>query len=180
LRRAAEKGATNSRASSGRASPERATTGAAAGVGRLMPGGGERCRPGRLTRRAEFDAVYRNGRRRSSRQFTVFFAANGLSETRFGMSVGRAQGDAVVRNRIRRRVREMLRLHRGEIPSGWDLIVHPRASVAKGEFRLLSDELLGLVRNSLPPSFVPQSGERGGPGSGPNPEPGESRGGGPV
>src|SRR5271170_1464109 len=135
-----------------------------------MPGGGERCRPGRLTRRAEYDAVYRNGRRRSSRQFTVFFFANGLGESRYGMSVGRALGGAVVRNRIRRRVREMLRLDRGEIPSGWDIIVHPRASVARAEFTSLREELLALLRNSVASPSVPQSGEQG-PG-GPKPNPG--------
>ncbi len=135
---------------------------------------------GRLTRRAAFDTVYRNGRRRSSRQFTVFFAANGLAESRFGMSVGRALGGAVVRNRIRRRVREILRLHRGEIPSGWDIIVHPRASVAKADFASLGDELLGLVRNCLPPSPVPQSGEKDSGGSPANPGPGTSRSGEPT
>ena len=160
MRRAAGRAATNSRVSSGR--PTVAL--AAPGPRSSMPRGRDR---GRLTRRAEFDAVYRNGRRRSSRQFTVFFAANGLAESRFGMSVGRALGGAVVRNRIRRRVREVLRLHRREIPSGWDIIVHPRASVAKADFTSLGDELLGLVRNSLPASPVPHSVEQrpGGGGS---------------
>jgi ribonuclease P protein component len=173
LRRAAGKGATNSRASSGRplagfagAGPRSAMAGSRAG--------------GRLTRRAEYDAVYRNGRRRSSRQFTVFFAANGLGESRFGMSVGRALGGAVVRNRIRRRVREVLRLHRVEIPSGWDIIVHPRASVAKAGFASLGDELLGLVRNSLPRSPVPQSGEKVCGDSRAKPEPGASGSGEPA
>jgi len=124
--------------------------------------------------------VYRNGRRRSSRQFTVFFAANGLAESRFGMSVGRALGGAVVRNQIRRRVREILRLDRGEIPSGWDIVVHPRASVAKAEFASLEDELLGLVRNSLPPAAVSQSGEKNSGGSPENPGAGKSRSRGPA
>ena len=162
MRRAAEKGATNSRASSGGPSRPR-------GVSSPRALQFDARRSGRLTRRAEFDAVYRNGRRRSSRQFTVFFAANGLGESRFGMSVGRALGGAVVRNQIRRRVREILRLDRREIPSGWDIIVHPRASVAGGEFAPLREELLALLRNSIPSSSVPQSGagSPGGPAPGP-------------
>jgi ribonuclease P protein component len=124
----------------------------------------------RLTRGAEFDAVYRNGRRRSSRQFTVFFAANGLEENRFGLSVGRALGNAVIRNRIRRRIREILRLDRREIPSGWDIIVHPRASVATAEFAPLREELVGLLRNSIPAPGVPKSGEQN-TGGAPNPGP---------
>jgi ribonuclease P protein component len=91
----------------------------------------------------------------------VFFAANGLEESRFGMSAGRALGGAVVRNRIRRRVREILRLDRREIPSGWDIIVHPRSSVAETEFASLRQELLALLRNSISASSVPPSGELG-------------------
>jgi len=105
--------------------------------------------------------VYRHGRRRSSRQFTVFLASNELGESRFGVSVGRALGGAVVRNRIRRRVREILRLDREEIPSGWDIIVHPRASAANAEFARLREELIALLRNSIPASAVPSSGEQG-------------------
>ena len=151
MRRAAGKGGTNSRASSGQPhSPSGASGPKASQL--------EARRRGRLIRRAEFDAVYRNGRRRSSRQFTVFFASNGRGESRFGMSVGRALGGAVVRNRIRRRVREILRLDRREIPPGWDIIVHPRASVATAEFAPLRQELIALLRNSLSPSAVPQSG----------------------
>jgi len=118
----------------------------------------------RLVRRAEFDAVYRNGRRRTSRQFTVFFAPNGLTETRFGMSVGRTLGGAVVRNRIRRRVREILRLSRREIPAGWDIVVHPRASVASAEFFTLRGELVGLLGNSISGASVPSCGEHSGRG----------------
>lgn len=127
----------------------------------------------RLTNRGEFDAVYRNGRRRSSRLFTVFFAPNGLAESRFGMSVGRALGGAVVRNRIRRRVREILRLDRQQLSAGWDVVVHPRAAVAAADFVLVRRELLELLRNSVPAESVPPSGERGAPG--PEAGPGNSR-----
>jgi len=63
-------------------------------------------REARLVRRGEFDAVYRAGKRRSSSHFTVFFRANELPQSRFGFSIKKALGGAVVRNRIRRRLRE--------------------------------------------------------------------------
>ena len=65
---------------------------------------------GKLTRKADFDAVYRNGKRRSSSHFTVFLKANDLPQSRFGFSIKRALGGAVVRNRMSRRMREMVRL----------------------------------------------------------------------
>lgn len=99
----------------------------------------------RLVRRAEFDAVYREGRRRSGGNFVIFARKNGLPRGRFGMSVKKALGTAVVRNRIRRRVREILRLHRQEIAVGWDIVIHPGRATATMKFAQLETELLGLL-----------------------------------
>jgi ribonuclease P protein component len=125
LRNAAKKGDTASRESDARA-----------------PGLPRQCR---VVRRSEYDAVYREGRRRSSREFTVFVRTNGLEFSRFGWSVKRALGTAVRRNRIRRRLREILRLHRQEIAPGWDIVIHPRSSAATADFSALVQELLKLV-----------------------------------
>ena len=97
-------------------------------------------------RRGEFDAVYRAGKRRSSSHFTLFFRANQLACSRFGFSIKKALGGAVVRNRIRRRVREIVRGHRQEIPAGWDIVIHPKSSVARAEFAALTADLLRLLR----------------------------------
>jgi ribonuclease P protein component len=99
----------------------------------------------RLVRRSEFEAVYREGRRRSNQPFVVFIRPNGRAISRFGTSVKKAQGGAVLRNRIRRRIREIVRLHRQEIAPGWDIVIHPRSSVANGRFSSLAAELLQLL-----------------------------------
>jgi ribonuclease P protein component len=101
-------------------------------------------------RRGEFDAVYRTGKRRSNSHFTVFFRANQLPESRFGFSIKKALGGAVVRNRIRRRVREIVRCHRQEIPAGWDIVIHPKKSVERAEFAALTAELLRLMQGAKP------------------------------
>lgn len=100
----------------------------------------------RLVRRADFDAVYRHGRRRSSPSFAIFFRHNELDISRFGMSVKRTLGGAVLRNRIRRRIREILRLNRQEIASGWDIVIHPRPSALTADYAPLSAELLKLLQ----------------------------------
>jgi len=102
---------------------------------------------GKLVRRGEFDAVYRAGKRRSSSHFTVFFRANELPQSRFGFSIKKALGGAVVRNRIRRRLREVVRCHRLEIPAGWDIVIHPKSSVARAEFAALTADLLRLLKS---------------------------------
>lgn len=61
------------------------------------------------------------------------------------MSVKKALGNAVVRNRIRRRVREILRLHREELAPGWDIVIHPGRAVAAIEFARLEKELLSML-----------------------------------
>ena len=119
----------------------------------------------------EYEAVYGAGQRRSSPQFSVFFRAHaGLPSeaagrespresfssakrfaagraSRFGISVKKALGGAVVRNRIKRRIREILRRNRTEIPTGWDIVIHPRSTVAQAAFAPLEAELVRLLRS---------------------------------
>jgi len=116
-------------------------TGGSSGHGNLFP------REARLVRRGEFDAVYRAGKRRSSSHFTAFFRANELPQSRFGFSIKKALGGAVVRNRIRRRLREIVRCHRLEIPAGWDIVIHPKSSVARAPFAALTADLLRLLKS---------------------------------
>lgn len=96
-------------------------------------------------RRGDFDAVYRAGKRRSNSHFTVFFRANDLPQSRFGFSIKKALGGAVVRNRMRRRIREIVRVHRGEIPTGWDFVVHPKSAVGTAAFVAVAADLLRLL-----------------------------------
>lgn len=101
-------------------------------------------------RRSEYDLVYREARRRSSRQFTLFLRPNGLPISRFGWSIKKALGNAVHRNRIRRRLREILRMHRQEFAGGWDVVIHPRSTVATLEFASLAEELVKLIPREVP------------------------------
>ena len=73
------------------------------------------------------------------------------------MSVKKALGGAVARNRIRRRTREILRQHLQEIAPGWDIVIHPRNSVASTAFAALETELMQLLRSATSPR-VPTAG----------------------
>ena len=86
----------------------------------------------RLRRPADFERVYQLRCRSSDRFLLVFAAANQLPVTRLGLSVSRKQGGAVVRNYIKRRLREAFRLTQQEFPPGLDLIVIPKQGVRAG------------------------------------------------
>jgi len=59
-------------------------------------------------------------------------------------------GNAVRRNRLRRRVREVFRLNRANLPGGWDILVNPREAVGKVSFVTLQRELLRLFPQQPP------------------------------
>jgi ribonuclease P protein component len=88
-------------------------------------------RKNRLSRSRDFDAVYRHGRSASTRFLTLYwFARDGdPGDPRLGLAVPKAAGNAVVRNRIKRKLREIWRAKLGEesIPMTNDyvLVVRP-------------------------------------------------------
>jgi ribonuclease P protein component len=71
---------------------------------------------------------------------------NGLAHSRFGFAVGRRIGEAVTRNRIKRRMRESVRVRmkRDEIAAGWDVLFIARYPVRGATFHQV-DEAIGLV-----------------------------------
>jgi ribonuclease P protein component len=85
----------------------------------------------RLKRKADFDRVRRTGCRASDGRLAVWLAPNGLPHARLGIMVSRRHGSAVVRNRIKRLLREAFRLSRAELPACVDLLctVHPGVSL---------------------------------------------------
>ena len=106
-----------------------------------------------MLRRGEFRRVYDEGRRRSASLCTVFVRPNGLPQSRFGVTTPVRLGKAVLRNRLRRRLREVFRRHRAQLPGGWDILVNPREPVATIPFRSLEGELLRLFPSQPPPGM---------------------------
>ena len=68
--------------------------------------------PFKLRRRAEFTEVYERGMRLRGRFMTCFALPNGLDAPRLGIAASRKIGNAVMRNRAKRRVRELFRAHK--------------------------------------------------------------------
>jgi ribonuclease P protein component len=100
----------------------------------------------RLRRRNDFAAVYRKGRIQSNQLLVLRVLPNDRETTRFGFVVGKGVGGAVVRNRVRRRLREAARTIPGR--SGFDVVIGARKPAAEAPFPVLRDALAALVARS--------------------------------
>jgi len=114
----------------------------------------------RLLKRGEFRRVYDEGQRRRGLLCAAFLRPNGLPETRLGITVPARVGGAVVRNRVKRRLREVFRLHRPSLPRGWDIVLNPREAAARVPFRSLEKELMRLFPTEPPPAVCQGSKPR--------------------
>ncbi|HET9408814.1 MAG TPA: ribonuclease P protein component [Candidatus Sulfotelmatobacter sp.] len=114
-------------------------------------------RAARLLRHADFEAVYKQGRRHFSPSMTVFYWLRSKTEPprpaisnsnlqprvglRIGFTVGRALGGAVQRNRMKRRLREAVRLTRPRIGPNADVVINPKKSLLSADFQAVVKEV---------------------------------------
>ncbi len=110
-------------------------------------------KPDSLRTRGQFGATLRSGRRERRALITLVGQPNDLGRTRVGYSVGKRVGGAVVRNRVRRRLRELLRRHlpildaaRTRIGPGWDIVVTAQPAAATASFVALGTEVESALR----------------------------------
>jgi ribonuclease P protein component len=114
--------------------------------------GSERLHPEeRLRRRADYLRCYRTGRRRHGALAILYFAPNDLEHPRLGITASRKVGKAVVRQRLKRRVREIYRRwqERPGLPP-MDLVVHLKPEARGSDFPAFRGELLRLFSGLLP------------------------------
>ena len=98
----------------------------------------------RLRRPADFERVYAERRTASDGRLTVCCRTNGLAYSRLGLSVSSRIGNAVVRNRWKRLLREAFRLRRAVLPVGVDLVAIPRGGI-EPELSWLNEALVRLA-----------------------------------
>ncbi len=90
----------------------------------------------------EFRRIYRKGRSAVSPCLVVYCQKNRRGQSRLGVTVSTKLGHAVVRNRVRRRLREIYRLNREKMPAGYDIIIVARVRAAETPYRKLERQYL--------------------------------------
>jgi ribonuclease P protein component len=107
----------------------------------------------RLRKHADYQRVYGSSRKQFSKQMSYFYSLrpeDRRSDTpgpRIGLTVGKALGMAVERNRIKRRMRECVRRHAATLTFPVDVILHPRRTVLEMEFAALDREVENIFRS---------------------------------
>ena len=97
----------------------------------------------RLTEGLRIAEIHRNGRSAANRFLVIRYLANGLDRSRFCFVVSKRIGNAVTRNKVKRRLREALRSSR--VKTGWDAVFIARSGVRESS----SDEVMQSADNLL-------------------------------
>jgi ribonuclease P protein component len=98
-----------------------------------------------LSRPKEFAAFQGAGTTRSHPLLTARFLRTDHGTTRIGLATGRRLGSAVVRNRVRRRLREALRVMAPSFQPGWDVLIIARPAIVEADH----DALVGALHRTL-------------------------------
>ena len=94
-----------------------------------------------------FQRLYRTGGQANG--YLVLYARKNRTDTnRVGITVGKKLGHAVVRNRVRRRLREVYRLNEDKFQSGWDIVVVARTRAVYADFAQLVDAYMTAAQKA--------------------------------
>ena len=99
----------------------------------------------RITRAEEFRRIHSTGRFWTSNKLVLNQLSNALDNSRFGFSVSRRIGSAVVRNRIKRLLREAIHCHLYEIKPGYDFVFIARRGMLNASFCSTEQAVLALL-----------------------------------
>ncbi len=94
----------------------------------------------------EFRRVYQRGTSAVGGGMVVYCRKNKLGRSRLGLTASTKIGNAVTRNRARRRLREVYRLNRDKLRSGWDIILVARGRTVTSSWKELNETFLRLCR----------------------------------
>ena len=98
-----------------------------------------------LKRNSDFQRVYREGKSYANRYLVLYVLQNQTERNRLGISVSKKVGNAVVRNRTKRRLRECFRPYLGDVKNGLYVFV-ARPSAAEATFQSLEKSMRYLIR----------------------------------
>jgi ribonuclease P protein component len=101
----------------------------------------------RLKKREDFSRIYRTGKSVANFQFVLYYKEQLLRpHFRLGISTSKKVGNAVVRNRLRRTIKEIWRLHADEILPNYDYIIIVRKAAVDMDYQQMEKSMLHVIK----------------------------------
>lgn len=99
-----------------------------------------------ITKQGQYDSVFRSGSNRANKELVIRVLPNNLEYSRFGIIVSRRVGKAVVRNRIKRLIREVIR--KTALKPGYDIVFIARLPSAEAKYSQIEESIKDLLLNA--------------------------------
>ncbi|MFA5602320.1 MAG: ribonuclease P protein component [Bacilli bacterium] len=96
----------------------------------------------------EFSNIINSNNKFQNQYFIIYIKENRLSKTRFGISVGKKTGKAVIRNKIKRQIRNILDTQKKDYQNGFDCIIIIKKGVLVLQFKEIKQELIKVLIKS--------------------------------
>ena len=100
----------------------------------------------KIKKNNDFRKIYNKRMSVADRNMVLYYLPNNLSVSRFGFTVSKKIGNAVIRNRIKRVFKEVCRLNRDKFPEGYDYILLARRNIVGLNYGQVEETLLKLLQ----------------------------------
>ena len=101
----------------------------------------------RIRKNKEFERIFLKGDRLQDQYLKLILLKNEFGYSRIAIIVKRKYGKAYLRNKIKRRIREIFRLNKDKFPASTDIVIIPKKRAQELNYWQLKDNLLSLIKN---------------------------------
>jgi ribonuclease P protein component len=102
----------------------------------------------KIRKSQQYNNVYQNGRKFTSKYLIIFLLENNLKTNRYGIVTSKRIGNAVIRNKAKRRLRALIAEKQAELKQGYDIVLVCRPLISRVSYRLLKNDFSILLRKS--------------------------------
>lgn len=102
----------------------------------------------RIRKSKDYQHTYRNGLKIPGKYLIAYISANDMSKNRFGIVASKKVGNAVKRNKVKRRLRAIARESQGQIRQGYDIIIIARHSMVEADYNRIEKDFYTVMKKA--------------------------------
>lgn len=100
----------------------------------------------RINQNKEYNAIYNNGEKVIGRYIIIYILANNLDYNRYGIVTSKKIGNAVIRNKAKRRLRHIVKINMENIKTSYDIVIIGRYKISETDFKLIERDFMIVMR----------------------------------